>query len=233
MARKSSPAMPFETTMLFDKYSEKNKDTLTLLVAQALMSIAVEYDPVQSLMKMYAAGDVAPCVDFMVYHTTRLTADGNKTVSSPFKDNSLILVKALAYMDEAHVDYLLRFPKTPAALNNQQFLHIPLRRVLGRYYLTISLLQTMLVKGLRVIKRVHLHEELPDYGYDITTTTLSIVFDPSLQKIPTSIAMRWPDAVNVTAIRANSHDKGVWAIMWPQRMQHDPVVYEDAWETHY
>lgn len=215
--------------MLFDKYSDKNKDTLTLLVAQALMSIAVEYDPVQSLIKMYQAGDVAPCVDFMVYHTTRLTTDGNRPVSSPFKDNSLILVKALAYMDEAHVDYLLRFPKTPAALNNQQFLHIPLRRVLGRYYQTIPLLQTMLGKGLRVIKRVHLHEALPDYGYDITTTTLSIVFDPSLKKVPTSIAMRWPDAVNVWPMRVDRD----WSIMWPQRMQQPVVIHEDAWESHY
>jgi hypothetical protein len=215
--------------MLFDKYSDKNKDTLTLLVAQALMSIAVEYDPAHTLMKMYEAGDVAPCVDFMVYHSTRLTADGNTSVRSPFKDNSMILVKALAYMDEAHVDYLLNFPKTPAALNNHQFLHIPLRRVLSRYYLTITLLQTMLGKGLRVIQRVHLHEALPDYGYDITTTTLSIVFDPSLQKIPTSIAARWPDAVNVRPMRVDQE----WSIMWPQRMQHEPVVYEDAWESHY
>jgi len=230
--------MPLQTTALFEGYAEKNKNHLTLLVAQALMPIAVAADPVDKIMRLMQAGDVAPCVDFFCYHTTRLTVDGNWEVASPFKNNAKILVKALAYMDEAHVDYLLQFPGTPAGLNNQQFVHIPLRRILSRDYLTIPLLQTMLGKGLRVVKKEHLHETLPNYGYNITTTTLSIIFDPGLQKIPTSISMRWPSAANVQVIGAN--------ILWPRDMLNTPgfasnhnlshALYieeasdEDAWE---
>ena len=184
-------------------------------------------------MSLMQAGDVAPSVDFFSYHTTRLTADGNWEVASPFKHNAKILVKALAYMDEAHVDYLLQFPGTPAGLNNQQFVHIPLRRVLSRDYLTIPLLQTMLGKGLRVLKNERLHETLPNYGYNITTTTLSVVFDPGLRKVPTSISMRWPSAANVQVVGTS--------ILWPRDMLNKPDISnalymeddEDAWEGHH
>jgi len=220
--------MSLQTTVLFQGYAEKNKNDLTLLVAQALLPIALQANPVEKIMRLMQAGHVAPSVDFFSYHTTRLTTDGNWEVQSPYKKNAKILVKALAYMDEAHVDYLLRFPTTPAALNNKQFNNIPLRRVLSRDYLTIPLLQTMLGKGLRVLKEEHLHETLPNYGYDITTTTLSIVFDPALKKVPTSISMRWPSAANVVSIGTN--------IVWPRTMLNDPIGLEedeDAWESHH
>ena len=229
--------------MLFDNFADRNKNALTLLVAQALLPIALSVDPVASIMAQYEDGVIAPSVDFFTYPSTRLTADGNRAVKSPYKENATILVKSLAYMDEAHVDYLLRFPSTPLALDNQQFIYTPLRRLFSKDYLTIPLLQAMLGKGLRVLKREHLTESLPDYGYDITTTTLSIVFDPKLSHIPTSIYMRWPGAVNIKSIQGtdNLH------ILWPKSMEpvtvnatynnhnlsHSLYMDEEAWETHY
>lgn len=204
-----TPAL--QTNQLFEDYADKNKNALTLLVAQALLPIALQANPVANLIEQYKHGVVAPSVNFFSYYSTRLTADGNTVVNSPYKDNAKILVKALAYMDEAHVDYLLRFPTTPAALNNPQFMHIPLRRVLGKDYLTISLLQAMLGKGLRVLKNEYVYETLPDYGYSITNTTLSIVFDPKLSRIPTAVYMRWPTAVNIQVTDAGH-------IMWPREM---------------
>jgi hypothetical protein len=218
--------MPLQTTMLFNSYADKNKNDLTLLVAQALLPIALELDPVGNLIRQYDLGVIAPSVNFFSYHSTRLTSDGNDIVDSPFKQGAKIHVKALAYMDEAHVDHLLRYPTTPAKLNNQQFLHIPLRRVLSNDYLTIPLLQVMLGKGLRVLKNEYVYETLPNYGYNITSTTLSIVFDPKLTRIPTSICMRWPDAVNVKSV-------GTKHIMWPRGMYPELLQAQDHHLSHH
>ena len=206
--------MSLETSMLFHNHAEKNKNVLTLLVAQALFPMALNADPVSNLILQYEKGVVGPSVDFFSYHSTRLTTDGNYMVDSPYKKDAKILVKALAYMDEAHVDYLLQYPNTPAKLNNQQFVHMPLRRVFSNDYQTLPLLQAMLGRGLRVLKREQKREALSLYGYDITTTTLSVVFDPKLQKVPTSICMKWPSALNVKVVWIG----GVWTILWPQSM---------------
>jgi hypothetical protein len=92
----------------------------------------------------------------------------------------------------------------------------------------------MLGKGLRVIKKEHLHEPLPDYGYDITTTTLSIIFDPKRTYIPTAIYMRWPSAINVPTVRVGNSPMP----FWPPTMYETPMgdthkIYaEDSWESH-
>jgi hypothetical protein len=234
-----TPAL--QNNQLFQDYAEKNKNALTLLVAQALLPIALQANPVANLMEQYNYGVVGPSVNFFSYYSTRLTADGNSVVNSPYKADAKILVKALAYMDEAHVDYLLRFPATPTALNNPQFMHIPLRRVLGKDYLTISLLQAMLGKGLRVLKNEYVYERLPDYGYSITHTTLSIVFDPKLCRIPTAVYMRWPTAVN---IKVAENGNIMWPReLWPQEKEHVELhemshsLYmdeeENDWDRHY
>ena len=227
--------MALDTTRLFQNYVDKDRDAVTLLVAQALLALAVESDPVTKLTQQYREGITAPSVDFFCYPSTRLTANGDTVLPSPFKPGAKILVKHLAYMDEAHVSHLLRYPNTPLALNNHSFLHIPLRTLLGKSYHTIALLQAMLGKGLRIIKKEHLHEPLPDYGYDITTTTLSIVFDPKNAYIPTAIYMRWPSAVNVPTARLGDTSVPVW----PHSIREEPMgeaheVYEEeSWERHH
>ena len=226
--------MALDTTRLFTNYVDKDRDAVTLLVAQALLALAVESDPVTKLIEQYREGITAPSVDFFCYPSTRLTANGDTVLPSPFKPGAKILVKHLAYMDEAHVSHLLRYPTTPFALNNHSFLHIPLRTLLGKSYHTIALLQAMLGKGLRIIKKEHLHEPLPDYGYDITTTTLSIVFDPKNAYIPTAIYMRWPSAINVPTVRVGNSPMP----FWPPTMYEAPMgdahkIYaEDSWESH-
>jgi len=227
--------MALDTTRLFQNYIDKDRDAVTLLVAQSLLALAVESDPVAKLTQQYREGISAPSVDFFCYPSTRLTTSGETVLPSPFKPGAEILVKHLAYMDEAHVSHLLRYATTPAALNNHRFLHIPLRTVLGKSYYTIALLQAMLGKGLRIIKKEHLHEPLPDYGYDITTTTLSIVFDPKNAYIPTAIYMRWPGAINVPTVRVGHTPVPIW----PQRFHTEAMgdahrVYaEDSWERHH
>jgi hypothetical protein len=227
--------MALDTTRLFTNYVDKDRDAVTLLVAQSLLALAVESNPVTKLIEQYREGITAPSVDFFCYPSTRLTASGDTVLPSPFKPGAKILVKHLAYMDEAHVSHLLRYPSTPAALNNHSFLHIPLRTLLGKSYHTIALLQAMLGKGLRIIRKEHLHEPLPDYGYDITTTTLSIVFDPKRSYIPTAIYMRWPSAVNVPTARLGDTSVPVW----PHSIREEPMgqthqVYEEeSWERHH
>jgi hypothetical protein len=227
--------MALDTTRLFENYIDKDRDAVTLLVAQSLLALAVESDPVAKLTEQYREGISAPSVDFFCYPSTRLTTSGDTVLPSPFKPGAKILVKHLAYMDEAHVSHLLRYPSTPLALNNHSFLHIPLRTVLGKTYHTIALLQAMLGKGLRVIKKEHLHEPLPDYGYDITTTTLSIVFDPKRTYIPTAIYMRWPSAINVPTVRVGSSPMA----LWPPTMYETPmgdahkIYVEDSWESNH
>jgi len=227
--------MALDTTRLFQNYIDKDRDAVTLLVAQSLLALAVESDPVAKLTEQYREGISAPSVDFFCYPSTRLTTSGDTVLPSPFKPGAKILVKHLAYMDEAHVSYLLRYATTPASLNNHSFLHIPLRSVLGKTYHTIALLQAMLGKGLRIIKKEHLHEPLPDYGYDITTTTLSIVFDPKRIYIPSAIYMRWPSAINVPTARLS----GAPVPIWPPRLKTEvmasahKIYEEESWERHY
>lgn len=227
--------MALDTTRLFTNYVDKDRDAVTLLVAQALLALAVESDPVTKLTEQYREGITAPSVDFFCYPSTRLTASGDTVLPSPFKPGAKILVKHLAYMDEAHVSHLLRYPTTPLALNNDSFLHIPLRTLLGKTYHTIALLQAMLGKGLRIIRKEHLHEPLPDYGYDITTTTLSIVFDPKKAHIPTAIYMRWPGAINVPTVRVGHTPVPIW----PHSIREEPMgeahqMYdEESWERHH
>lgn len=227
--------MALDTTRLFQNYIDKDRDAVTLLVAQSLLALAVESDPVTKLTQQYQEGISAPSVDFFCYPSTRLTTSGDTVLPSPFKPGAKILVKHLAYMDEAHVSHLLRYATTPAALNNHSFLHIPLRSVLGKTYHTIALLQAMLGKGLRIIKKEHLHEPLPDYGYDITTTTLSIVFDPKRIYIPTAIYMRWPSAINVPTARYGDTPVAIW----PPRLHTEvmgsahKIYEEESWERHY
>jgi len=226
--------MALDTTRLFTNYVDKDRDAVTLLVAQALLALAVESDPVTKLIEQYREGIAAPSVDFFCYPSTRLTASGDTVLPSPFKPGAKILVKHLAYMDEAHVSHLLRYPTTPFALNNHSFLHIPLRTLLGKSYHTIALLQAMLGKGLRIIRKEHLHEALPDYGYDITTTTLSIVFDPKNAYIPTAIYMRWPSAINVPTARVGHTPVPIWpASMYEMPMGDTHKIYaEDSWDSH-
>ena len=227
--------MALDTTRLFQNYVDKDRDALTLLVAQSLLALALESDPVTKLTEQYREGITAPSVDFFCYPSTRLTTSGDTVLPSPFKPGAKILVKHLAYMDEAHVSHLLRYPTTPFALNNHSFLHIPLRTLLSKSYHTIALLQAMLGKGLRVIRKEHLHEPLPDYGYDITTTTLSIVFDPKRTYIPTAIYMRWPSAVNVPTTRVGNTPVAIW----PHSIREEPMgeaheIYEEeSWERHH
>ena len=227
--------MALDTTRLFQNYVDKDRDAVTLLVAQSLLALALESDPVTKLTEQYHEGITAPSVDFFCYPSTRLTANGDTVLPSPFKPGAKILVKHLAYMDEAHVSHLLRYPTTPLALNNHSFLHIPLRTLLGKSYHTIALLQAMLGKGLRIIKKEHLHEPLPDYGYDITTTTLSIVFDPKRIYIPTAIYMRWPSAINVPTARYGDTPVAIWPpLLKTEVMASAHKIYEEeSWERHY
>jgi hypothetical protein len=227
--------MALDTTRLFTNYVDKDRDAVTLLVAQALLALAVESDPVTKLIEQYREGISAPSVDFFCYPSTRLSTNGDTVLPSPFKPGAKILVKHLAYMDEAHVSHLLRYPTTPFALNNHSFLHIPLRTLLSKSYHTIALLQAMLGKGLRVIRKEHLHEPLPEYGYDITTTTLSIVFDPKNAYIPTAIYMRWPGAINVPTARLGNTPVAIWPPRFhTEAMGEAHKVYdEESWERHY
>jgi hypothetical protein len=185
--------MALDTTRLFQNYVDKDRDAVTLLVAQSLLALALESDPVTKLTQQYREGISAPSVDFFCYPSTRLTASGDTVLPSPFKPGAKILVKHLAYMDEAHVSHLL------------------------------------------VIRKEHLHEPLPDYGYDITTTTLSIVFDPKRTYIPTAIYMRWPSAVNVPTTRVGNTPVAIW----PHSIREEPMgeaheVYEEeSWERHH
>jgi hypothetical protein len=88
--------MALDTTRLFQNYVDKDRDAVTLLVAKSLLALALESDPVTKLTEQYREGITAPSVDFFCYPSTRLTANGDTVLPSPFKPGAKILVKHLA-----------------------------------------------------------------------------------------------------------------------------------------